>query len=491
MIFIRIAEKLLILYFGLYLLMDILLYLGSFVIFLRRKKPKPKAETDPVTAPFVSVIVPAYNEEVSIVPCIRMLLDLDYPAYEVIVVNDGSKDATRDKMLAAFVWDSKTKLLAPDASIHTSNIESVYASVDKKLIFIDKQNGGKADAINAGILTARGKYICTIDADSILDREALTRVIEPLERDPAVFVSGGQLALSNNLVIKGNRVVSARMPRNIWVHWQILEYISTFMVARISLSRINALLIMSGAFSVFRKEDLLATGGFLTKTNRHPYILKTLGNGKHTITEDMEVVLRLWKYHRDGRRPARAVFLPGPVCWTEAPEKPSQLYKQRMRWHQGLAETLSLYRKMMFEPKYRMTGMIALPYYFFMELMAPVVKLFSVGFVTYMVAGGFLNRDWVLLMLAGTILITTIVMSTITVLIENWSSHQSATNRDALRYKNLGEWTVLLLSGILANFSYSFYRMFAQLHGLVNFFRKKQEWNKFERKGVVYEDQLP
>lgn len=491
MILIRIAEKLLILYFGLYLLMDILLYLGSFVIFLRRKKPKPKAETDPVAAPFVSVIVPAYNEEVSIVPCIRMLLDLDYPAYEVIVVNDGSKDATRNKMLAAFAWGSDTKLPAPDASIHTSTIESVYASVDKKLIFIDKQNGGKADAINAAILVAKGKYICTIDADSILDREALTRVIEPLERDPAVFVSGGQLALSNNLVIKGNRVVSARMPRNIWVHWQILEYISTFMVARISLSRINALLIMSGAFSVFRKEDLLATGGFLTKTNHHPYILQTLGKGKHTITEDMEVVLRLWKYHRDGHRPARAVFLPGPVCWTEAPEKPSQLYKQRMRWHQGLAETLSLYRKMMFEPKYRMTGMIALPYYFFMELMAPVVKLFSVGFVIYMVAGGYLNRDWVLLMLVGTILITTIVMSTITVLIENWSSHQSATNRDALRYKNLGEWTVLLLSGILANFSYSFYRMFAQLHGLVNFFRKKQEWNKFERKGVVYEDQLP
>jgi cellulose synthase/poly-beta-1,6-N-acetylglucosamine synthase-like glycosyltransferase len=268
------------------------------------------------------------------------------------------------------------------------------------------------------------------------------------------------------------------------VHWQILEYISTFMVARMSLSRINALLIMSGAFSIFRKKDLHEVGGFLTTQNQHPYILKTLGPGKHTITEDMEVVLRLWKYYRDRKLKAKAVFMPGPVCWTEAPEKPGQLYKQRMRWHQGLAETLWLYRHMIFEPKYRVTGLFAMPYYFFMELISPVIKLFTIGFVTALVIAGILNQQWIILMLAGTILITTIIMSTITVMIENWSMHQSATNRDALRYKNLFDWIVLLSSGILSNFSYSFFRMFAQLHGILNYFRKRQEWNKFERKGI-------
>jgi poly-beta-1,6-N-acetyl-D-glucosamine synthase len=377
---------------------------------------------------------------------------------------------------------------AEGAGISTSAIRQVYSAVGGRLVLIDKMNGGKADAINTALKVAEGDFICTIDADSILDRGALQRVVEPLVRNEAVFVSGGQLALSNDLTIKNNEVVSARMPRNIWVHWQILEYISTFMVARMSLSRINALLIMSGAFSIFRKRDLLEVGGFLTKQNNHPNIIKTLGPGKHTITEDMEVVLRLWKHYRDQHRKAKAVFLPGPVCWTEAPEKSSQLYKQRMRWHQGLAETLWLYRNMMFEPKYRVTGLLAMPYYFFMELLSPAIKLFTIFFVTALVATGYLNQQWIFLMLAGTILITTIIMSTITVIIENWSAHQSVTNRDALRYKNFFDWIVLLASGILSNFSYSFFRMFAQLHGILNYFRKRQEWNKFERKGVRSEE---
>ncbi|MFO7722330.1 MAG: glycosyltransferase family 2 protein [Bacteroidales bacterium] len=489
MILLRIIEKLLILYFGLYLFTDIWLYLSALRLFISRKERKQgRKGLAPEAQPNVSVIVPAYNEEVSVVTCSKMLLDLDYDHYEVIVVNDGSLDDTLEKMLESFSWTALPLAESDLSGINTSEIRQVYRSENGKLLLIDKVNGGKADAINTALKVAGGEFICTIDADSILDREALQRVIEPMVRNDAVFVSGGQLALSNDLTIKNNKVVSARMPRNIWVHWQILEYISTFMVARMSLSRINALLIMSGAFSIFRKNDLLEVGGFLTKQNQHPYILKTLGSGKHTITEDMEVVLRLWKYYRDRKRKAKAVFMPGPVCWTEAPEKPNQLYKQRMRWHQGLAETLWLYRHMIFEPRYRVTGLLAIPYYFFMELISPAVKLFTILFVSGLVVSGILNQQWIILMLAGTILITTIIMSTITVIIENWSMHQSATNRDALRYKNFSDWIVLLLSGLLSNFSYSFFRMFAQLHGIINYFRKRQEWNKFERKGLKSEE---
>jgi cellulose synthase/poly-beta-1,6-N-acetylglucosamine synthase-like glycosyltransferase len=485
MILLRIIEKLLIIYFGLYLIIDIYLYvsaLGIFALGKRRKRFGGLSADEP--HPSVSVIVPAYNEEVSIVLCTKMLLDLDYKNYQVIVVNDGSNDSTLRRMKEGFSWTPVATPANQNLAIHTSPIRQVYTAEEGRLLFIDKENGGKADAINTALGIAQGEFICTIDADSILDREALQRIVEPLVRNKAVFVSGGQLALSNDLTLKNNRVVSARLPRNIWVHWQILEYISTFMIARMSLSRINALLIMSGAFSMFRKQDLIEVGGFLTKINDHPYIQQTLGIGKHTITEDMEIVLRLWKYYRDGKRKAKAVFLPGPVCWTEAPEKSSQLYKQRMRWHQGLAETLWFYRSMLFEPRYRMTGMVALPYYFFMELAAPVIKLFSILFVSGLVISGLLNQQWVLLMIIGTILVTTIIMSTITVIIENWSMHQSATNRDALRYKTFGDWAILLLSGIAGNFSYAFYRTFAQLNGLLNYFRKRQEWNKFERKGI-------
>ena len=485
MILVRIIEKLLILYFALYLLIDIYLYLSAFSIFTFRRRKRCAALGPNEDQPPVSVIVPAYNEEVSLVLCTRMLLDLDYKNYRVIVVNDGSSDTTLEKMLKSFDFSESELPLPSGGLIKTAEIRSIYVAEGGKLLLIDKANGGKADAINTAINISDGEFICTIDADSILDRDALQRVVLPLVRNESVFVSGGQIALSNDLTIKNNRVVSARMPRNIWVHWQILEYISTFMVARISLSRINSLLIMSGAFSIFRKNDLINVGGFLTKNNDHQYILGTLGYGKHTITEDMEIVLRLWKYYRDRRIKAKAVFLPGPVCWTEAPEKPSQLFKQRVRWHQGLAETLWLYRNMMFEPKYRVTGLLALPYYFFMELIAPVIKLFTILFVSTLVASGLLNQQWVILMILGTILIATIIMSTITVIIENWSMHQSAANREALRYKTFGNWLLLLGSGIVGNFSYSFYRMFAQLKGIVNYFRKRQEWNKLERKGVV------
>jgi cellulose synthase/poly-beta-1,6-N-acetylglucosamine synthase-like glycosyltransferase len=486
MIILRILEKLLIIYFGLYLVTDILLYLSAFSIFTsgkRRRDSKEKITGE--TCPGVSVVVPAFNEEVSVVLCTRMLLDLDYDPYQVIVVNDGSRDSTLSKMLQGFNWETMDSRNINMGMIHTAAVRNIYSAEGGRLILIDKENGGKADAINTAINFAGGEYICTIDADSILDREALHRVVHPMVHDPSIFVSGGQIALSNDLELKNNKVVSARMPRNIWIHWQILEYISTFMVARISLSRINALLIMSGAFSIFRRRDLLEVGGFLTHRNNHPYILGTLGAGNHTITEDMEIVLRLWKYYRDQKRKARAVFLPGPVCWTEAPEKPSQLYRQRMRWHQGLAETLWMYRNMMFEPRYKMTGLIAIPYYFFMELVAPLVKLFTFLLVPVLIITGLINQEWILLMLAGTILLTTIIMSTITVIIENWSVHQSATNRDALRYKNFGEWMVLLLSGIAGNFSYSFFRMFAQLNGLLNWLKKREEWFKPERKGVV------
>ena len=480
----RIIEKLFIIYFTLYLLIDIILYLYAlFYFFVRGKKKRTKPQYDYSQHP-ISIIVPAYNEEVSIITCIENLMDLDYPDYQVILVNDGSTDKTVQKIIKHFEVEelnveTKNNLLV------TKKILSAYRLKGRRnLLILDKENGGKADAINAGINFSSGKYICTIDADSVLDPDALKEVVRPFIENPDAIVAGGQLAVANDVTIVNNRVQSARVPKNIWVQWQINEYIKSFMISRIGLSKVNSLLIMSGAFALFKKNDLMEVGGFLTKINDSPYILQNLGKGKQTVCEDMEIVVRLWKYKKDKKLKAKAVFVPEAVLWTEVPDNAGSLFRQRSRWHQGLAETLSIYSKAILEPKYGITGMLALPYYFFFELLSPLMKVLS--FIFIFIAGyyGVFNTKWVILLLASILLTTAIIMSSITLILEYWSEKHTETTRNALRYKNFKDWLWLLITGILSEFTYSFFKITAQLDGLINFFRKRQDWRKFERKGI-------
>lgn len=478
-IILRIIEKVLIIYFSLYFLIDILLFIYSLFIF--RKRNKKKKEPDYSKRP-VSIIVPAYNEEVSIDSCANMLLEIDYPDYEVIIVNDGSKDRTLDKLKNVFEFGEIN--FKEKEFLKTKKIKKVYRGLNKNIILIDKENGGKADSINAGINYSNGKYICTIDADSILDANALKEVVKPFILNQNTVVSGGQLAAANDIVLSHNKVVGSKMPSNIWVLWQIIEYIKSFMISRIGLSRINALLIMSGAFSLYKKNDLLEIGGFLTAINTHSYLEKTIGLGKQTVCEDMEIVVRLWQYKRDNKVKAKAVFLPEPVCWTEVPDNGKNLFKQRSRWHQGLAETLRIHKGMLFEPKYGVTGLLGLPYYFFFELLSPLVKVFTLIFIAVSAYYGTINFNWALLLLVSVILTTGIIMSSVTAIIEYWSQKQTKANRDALRYKSFKDWLWLIFAGIIAEFSYSFYKIAAQINGIFYFLRRKSDWNKFERKGV-------
>jgi len=476
----RVIEKLLIIYFLLYFIIDIGLFIYSLFVFIRRKKHEPDLRD--YSGHFVSIIVPAYNEDISIVHCTRMLLELDYPSFEIIVVNDGSRDDTFEVLRNNFDFLETEKGVS--YQLKAKPIRNVYRSSDGLLILIDKENGGKADSINAGINIARGNYICTIDADSILDSRALKEVVRPYINNKYTIVSGGQLAAANDMVIVHNKVVSSKTPSNIWVQWQIIEYIKSFMISRVGLSRINALLIMSGAFSLYKKNDLLEIGGFLTVNNTHPYIGRTIGFGKQTVCEDMEIVVRLWQYKRDQKLKAKAVFVPEPVCWTEVPDNGKSLFKQRSRWHQGLAETLKIHRRMIFEPAYGITGLIGLPYYFIFELLSPLIKIFTFIFIIFSAIYGLINYKWAILMIFSVLIVTAVILSSITAIIENWSQHQHAVSRDALRYKSFADWLWLMGAGILAEFSYSFYKIAAQTNGLISFIRKKNNWNKFARKGV-------
>lgn len=477
----RILEKLLIIYFVSYLLIDIGLFLYSFVVFRRRQQRKEKNVEDWENYP-VTIIVPAYNEEVSIAYCAEMLLKLDYPAYELVIVNDGSSDQTIKELKSNFHLKETT--VSGQKTLQTESVKHIYEDENSSLKVIDKENGGKADTLNAGINAASGKFVCTIDADSILDNQALKSVVKPFITDNRTMVTGGQLAVSNDVVLKNNQVVSSKIPGNIWVLWQIIEYIKSFLVARIGLSKINALLLMSGAFSMYRYDELVRIGGFLSSQNSHPYIKKLMGLGRQTVCEDMEIVVRMFRYRKENDQKAKAVFLPGPVCWTEVPEKGKNLFKQRARWRQGLAESLNIHRSMIFEPKYGATGLLGLPYYFFFEMLAPLVKVFAIIFIIVASSIGMLNLQWLVLMLLGIILLTAVITSGITAIIEYWSHGQSETNRNALRYNSFADWSKLIAAGIVGEFTYSFYKMTAQIKGLMNFWGNKSEWKKFERKGI-------
>ncbi|HNW98821.1 MAG TPA: glycosyltransferase [Bacteroidales bacterium] len=476
----RILEKLVIIYFSLYFIIDLFLFISS--LFIHRKIRKKENTNYNYNSYSISIIVPAYNEEVSIVDCIKMLANVDYENFEIIVVNDGSKDNTFKKMLEAF---SLTEIeFNLHTKIKTNTIRNVYRDIDNKIILINKVNGGKADSVNAGINLSTKDYICTIDADSILDDQALKKVIQPMIDNKFNFVTGGFLATSNDLVISNNKVVNHKMPKNIWVLWQIVEYIKSFMIARLSLSKVNMLLIMSGAFSLFKKKDLLAVGGFLSEYNNHPYILKSLGAKHKTVCEDMEIVIRLWRYYKENKIKGKASFLPDPVCWTEVPDNYKNLFKQRSRWHQGLGESLKIHRKIMFEPSYGTIGLLAMPYYFFFEFLSPFIKLFSLTFLIALSIFDVIDAEWMLLLLISILLITTIIMSVITVLLEAKSKTEITVNRKTLRYNTFTDWVWLLTTSIIGSFSYEFFKVAAQFKGIINIIQNKNEWNKFERKGL-------
>lgn len=469
-------------YFSGYFIIDIILFI-IFVFTFRNDKKKNESIVDNNDSfPKTSIIVPAFNEEISILQCVKMLSKLDYPDFEIIIVNDGSKDETLNKVLNAYDFKkSETEIIR---NIKTAVIKEVYYTADRKIILINKENGGKADSINAGINYSSGDFVCTIDADSVLDRNSLKNVVVPMITDERVVVTGGQLAVSNDTVIEDNKIVNFNMPNNIFVLWQITEYIKSFLVSRTGLSKINSLLIMSGAFSLYRRSDLMNTGGFLTKQNDHPYIRRILSGNKSTVCEDMEIVVRLSGYYHENKKPFKVVFLPKPLCWTEVPDNASSLYKQRARWHLGLAECLSMHRRMFFDPSYAATGLIAFPYYFFLELMAPVIKLLAVIFILFVAVIGMLNLKWLILMLIFITVTTALITSITTVYIERWGEKQSIRNLDALRYKSPVDWLKLLIISIAGDFSYSFFKIAAQIKGIRDYFLKISEWNKFERKGI-------
>jgi|CZKU01.1.fsa_nt_gi cellulose synthase/poly-beta-1,6-N-acetylglucosamine synthase-like glycosyltransferase len=442
--------------------------------------------------PLVTLLVPAYNEEVTICDSIRSLLRLRYPAFEIVICNDGSKDKTVQELLRAFHF-VRTEI-EYDEQIATAPIRGFYEVRGAlpqgltRLVLIDKENGGKADALNAAINLAQGEYVTSMDADSLLTPDALLLAARRILVDPEGIVAVGvQVGMSNGSVVSDGRVVEMRLPKT-WIgRFQIVEYMRSFSQGRVAFAALRSLLVLSGVFALMRRDLVLAIGGFLTKRIRSRVGIEYCGEGVHTVCEDMEIVVRLHRYLLDKKLPGAITILPFPTAWTEAPENYRDIGKQRSRWYRGLWEVLSYHRSMIFNPRFRQVGLFSLPYQLFFEALAPVIECAGYLVLVLTLALDILSFK-ALLSFMALAAATNLALSTLSILLCVRSERGAASAVEGLslfRYDRLRDVLVLLVAGFLSNLGYRQYLVAWQLKGLYDFLKGKQGWDKFARKGFA------
>jgi cellulose synthase/poly-beta-1,6-N-acetylglucosamine synthase-like glycosyltransferase len=406
----------------------------------------------------MSIIVPAHNEEATIGQSLRSLLLVNYPEYEVVVVNDGSTDATLHAVLTTF--EAVSADVTHERLLPTETIRGLYRSLaHRELLVVDKVNGGKADAINAGINRARHPIVCVIDADSLLEAHSLTRAVLPFIEDPDTIATGGIVRVANGCRIERGRITEVRLPASRLAMFQTVEYLRAFLAGRVVLSAVNALLIISGAFGLFTREALVAVGGFRTDT----------------IGEDMELVTRLHRVYRERGRRFRIVFQPEPICWTEAPESLRTLARQRNRWQRGTLQVIGFHARMLFNPRYGVVGLLAMPFYLVFEALGPLVELTGYAVTALAVASGVLDWRFAELFFLAAVVYGTL-LSVAAVVLEELSFRRYPKVTDLLR---------LVLYGVLENFGYRQLTTWWRLVGTVDYFRGRQGWGTMTRKGFA------
>lgn len=310
----------------------------------------------------ISILVPAYNEEITITQTIESLVKLDYKEFEIIVLDDGSKDKTSEKV-KKFCNMKKIERFTLD-KIKTKPIKEIYEGMyeNRRVTLVRKKNGGKADSLNVGINVANYPWFMCIDADSILQSDSLKKIIEPIIVDNRVIASGGAIMLNNGVEFKNGKITKYDLPKNILAAMQVIEYNRTFLASRILFDKINANLIISGAFGLFRKDVVIAAGGYEPATRG----------------EDMELVIKLHTFCRTNNIKYKMRYVPDAICWTQAPESFGDLAKQRKRWHIGLFECMSKYKEILMKPQYGAVGSIAYIYFLIYELLSPYIEFSGV-----------------------------------------------------------------------------------------------------------------
>ncbi|WP_240793886.1 glycosyltransferase family 2 protein [Antarcticibacterium arcticum] len=338
------------------------------------------------SAPRVSLIAPAYNEGKTIQENVRSLLAINYNNFDVIVVNDGSKDDSIPVLIKAFELVSSGMQYLPE--IPTKEVKAIYVSSNpafSKLIVVDKFNGGKADALNTGMNLSKNPYVVCIDVDCIMDKDVLLKLAKPYleQSDKKVIATGGVVRIANSCIIKSGKLIEVKAPDNFLARIQVIEYLRAFILGRMAWSKLDGLLIISGAFGMFDREIAIKSGGYDT----------------NTVGEDMELIVRMRRHMIDRKESYVVQYIPDPLCWTEAPESYKILGKQRSRWMRGTIETLWTHRKMMFNPKYKTLGLLSYPYWLFAEYYAPIIEVTGILITIVLVAFGIISWKFFLLFL--------------------------------------------------------------------------------------------
>jgi cellulose synthase/poly-beta-1,6-N-acetylglucosamine synthase-like glycosyltransferase len=432
-----------------------------------RRRPF-EAVDDALTSPFappISILVPAYNEEAGIVESVHSLLTLRYPQHEVVVVSDGSTDGTIRQLTAAYDL-VPVRLALRDSVEHRPITASWVSRKDPRLVVIEKLNGGKSDSLNCGVVAARYPYVCAIDADTMLEPDALLKVAKPVLEDPKrVVATGGIVRIANGCKIERGAVTEVGLPKSRLATLQVLEYFRAFLVGRVAWSRMRSLPLISGAFGLFKRSAVEEVGGWWTDT----------------VGEDAELVFRLHRHMRERDQDYRIEFVPDPVCWTEAPEDIRTLSRQRRRWQRGLGQTLGRHRSLTANPRYGMLGMVAIPYFWFFELIGPI--FIATGYVTipFAAALGILDLNFLIAFLLASVAFG-VLLSIAALVLEEVSFRRHDPHRDAAR---------LFLYAVIDNFGYRQLQELFRLLGTIDLLRGTSGWGEMKRKGIGQVDAAP
>ncbi len=414
---------------------------------------------DSPMAPPIAIIAPAHNEESSIRVAVRNLLQLDYPELEVIVVNDGSQDRTLEELREEFRLRPVRAVYVPEAQ--SAPVRGLYRSdADPRLRVIDKEPGGsKADAVNAGLNAVNSPYVCVVDADSVLERDALLRIMIPILADPKRVVAvGGIIRVLNGSEIQGGTLRRVRLPRKSIEVIQVIEYLRAFLIGREAWAQGNMLTIISGAFGLFRTDLVRAVGGYRSRA----------------IGEDFDLVARLHRHLLENGADYHIRFVPDPMCWTEVPSDLKSLGRQRARWQKGLLDVLWPNRDMLFRPRYGRIGSFAFPYLWLFELFAPVVEIVGIATIILAACLGVLSREFFLQFLIFGYAFATVISI-------------GSVLQEEITYKRYNDWqdvTRLVSYCFFEHFPYRQLHMIWRLQGLWQYLRGDYVWRPVKRKGL-------
>jgi cellulose synthase/poly-beta-1,6-N-acetylglucosamine synthase-like glycosyltransferase len=409
-------------------------------------------------APTLSMLVPAYNESATILQSVQALLALYYPNLEVVVVNDGSKDDTLSLLIERFELVRINPIY--QQSVPAKPARGLYRSrTHPNLLVVDKENGGRSDALNAAINLATGELVCAIDADTIIEPEGLERLVRPFLTGGDVVAAGGTIRPVNGCIVQRGRVVSVHAPTHALAGIQVVEYIRAFLFGRVGWNKLGGNLIVSGAFGMFRRDALVAKGGY----------------EKTCICEDMEVVVGVRRLGHEQGRPQRVVYIPDPVGWTEVPESTRVLGRQRDRWHNGLTDVIWRHHRVLFNPSYGAMGMVVFPYFLLVEWLGPFIEALGLLILPVLLLYDLVNLRFAILffLLAygyG------LILSISGLLLEEFSFHRHDTLRDR---------AVLVIWTLLETFGYRQLTVYWRIRGAWNFFLGRSEWGAMERRGFT------